>query len=248
MSPISIKIGKNLIMKNWLFGQVFFPRIIDLIKIFPLVSFLRSRSYSQFWEDRLINRLLIPSIGSYVDIGAGMPTWGSNTYLFYKKGWEGVTVDPIKFNILLHKFIRRKDRQYRSLVSRSITEIPFYEIIPWELSTTDYLIADLRVKNGAKILRKEIMNAISLERIYDENPIVRPAILSIDVEGAEMEVLQSNNWKKYSPDLICVEELDNPLDESQIRSFLSDRKYLLVAYNGVSSIYAWQESAHLIDL
>ncbi len=233
-------------MKKGLLGQVFSQRIEDLMKIFPLASFLRSRSYSQFWEDRLIKRLLTPSIGSYVDIGAGMPTWGSNTYLFYKKGWVGVTVDPIKFNILLHKLMRRRDRQYQSLVSQSIADIPFYELIPWELSTTDSSIADSRIKKGAKVVSNEILSVISLERIYDENQIVRPAILSVDVEGAEMEVLMSNNWDKYSPDLICVEELDNPLDKSQVRAYLSDRRYTFVAYNGVSSFYAWQESNHIV--
>ena len=190
-------------------------------------------------------RLLKNSSGSYVDIGAGTPIWGSNTYFFYKKGWRGVTVDPIGFNISLHKIVRPRDQKYRSLVSSESSQIEFYELIPWELSTTDVNMVLSRIKNGAIIFRKENISSIQLSQIYDANPPKRPAILSIDVEGAEMEVLLSNNWERYKPDLICVEELSNPLDESKIRGFLKTHNYSLMVYNGVSSIYSWNQSKHL---
>lgn len=190
-------------------------------------------------------RLLKNSSGSYVDIGAGTPIWGSNTYFFYKKGWRGVTVDPIGFNISLHKIIRPRDQKYRSLVSSESSQIEFYELIPWELSTTDVNMVLSRIKNGAIIFRKENISSIQLSQIYDANPPKRPAILSIDVEGAEMEVLLSNNWERYKPDLICVEELSNPLDKSKIRDFLKTHNYSLMVYNGVSSIYSWNQSKHL---
>ena len=51
-----------------------------LVKQISLTSVIRSKSYSQFWEDRLISRLISDHEGSYVDIGAGTPVWGSNTY------------------------------------------------------------------------------------------------------------------------------------------------------------------------
>lgn len=220
-------------------------RLFDLIKISSLASFLRSRSYSQFWEDRLILRLLNSRVGSYVDIGAGAPTWGSNTYLIYKKGWRGVCVDPIRFNINLHKIIRRHDRQYRAVVASESTQIQFYELSPWEFSTTNESIAKQRIRVGARLIRSEFLNCITLEKIYDENPIKRPALLSIDVEGAEMSVLRSNNWERYCPDIVCVEELHNPLSSSEIKSFLAEIGYEIAAYNGVSSIYIWAKSDQL---
>jgi FkbM family methyltransferase len=190
-------------------------------------------------------RLIKNSSGSYVDIGAGTPIWGSNTYFFYKKGWHGVTVDPIGFNIKLHKIVRPRDQKYQALVSSKSNQIEFYELIPWELSTTNANIVSSRVKSGAIIFRKQKISSMPLRQIYDLNPLKRPAILSIDVEGAEMEVLLSNDWKKYNPDLICVEELSDPLDNSEIRGFLKKHQYSLMVYNGVSSIYAWNQSKHL---
>lgn len=219
--------------------------LTDIIKLLPLLSFIRSKSYSQFWEDRLIDRVVINKIGSYVDVGAGSPVWASNTYLFYKRGWQGVTVEPILFNYIMQKLIRRRDLQIRALVTDTQTQMDFYQLWPWELSTTIQETAKSRISEGATLIRKEKIDCISLSEIYGANPISRPAILSIDVEGAELEVLQSNNWKQFIPDLICIEELTSPIQSSTIREFLEGQGYRLQAHNGVSSIYVWLDSTCL---
>lgn len=216
-----------------------------LLKQIPLTSIIRSKSYSQFWEDRLMSRLISDHVGSYVDIGAGTPVWGSNTYFFYRRKWCGVTIDPIKFNVLLHKIMRPRDFQYQSLVSKNIFEVDFYELQPWELSTTEEKLARQRIRAGARLISKWSSKTISLREIYLKNPIIRPGILSIDVEGAEMDVLESNDWRSNKPDLICIEELQNPITHSAIRKYLYERNYNLVAYNGVSSIYVLNGSAFI---
>jgi FkbM family methyltransferase len=216
--------------------------IKNFIKMFPPVSYYRSKSFSQVWEDRLIAQYLNESKGTYVDIGAGMPIWGSNTYYFYKKKWSGVTVDPIQSNFRMQKIIRPRDKQYQKIISSNKTGITFYQLSPWELSTTDLNLMQERIARGAKLIRTKESFSISLELIYLENPIIRPSLLSIDVEGAEMDVLQSNNWNKYIPDIICIEEINNPLQNSEIRTYLLDKDFELVAYNGLSSIYIWKQT------
>ena len=181
-------------------------------------------------------------IGSYVDIGAGNPVWGSNTYLFYKRGWNGVTIEPIFSNFRMQKLIRRRDLQIRALVTDSPAEIEFFQLRPWELSTTLNETAQARISNGAILVSRDRIQTITLSEIYRMKTISRPAILSIDVEGAELEVLKSNNWNLYQPDLICIEELDRPIQNSKIREFLEARNYRLQVYNGVSSIYVWIDS------
>lgn len=217
----------------------------NLLKQLPLASIVRSKSYSQFWEDRLILRFIRGYKGSYIDVGAGTPIWGSNTYLLYKAKWSGVTVDPIKMNVLLHRIFRHRDRQYLSLVSNKITSLRFYELDPWELSTTSDELAKDRLESGAKLISKRECTAKGLRELYAENKFIRPAILSIDVEGAELDVLESNDWGQYKPDLICLEELVNPLNQSVIRAFLRNHNYSLSAYNGVSSFYTLDESKYI---
>lgn len=41
--------------------------------------------------------------GFYVDIGASHPFRINNTYLLYKSGWQGVTVEPIPLLGRVHK-------------------------------------------------------------------------------------------------------------------------------------------------
>ena len=220
--------------------------IMDLIKCIPFTSWVRSKSYSQFWEDRLIERLIDNNIGSYVDVGAGTPIWGSNTFLFYLSGWRGVTIDPIKTNFNLQRTLRKKDTQYLSIVSSKQKESDFYQLYPWELSTTDKEVALHRISSGAKLISQRNVDAVTLQEIYNYHPMKRPSILSIDVEGSELDVLQSNNWEKFKPDVICIEELRNPYFESPIREYLEFIDYSLVVYNGVSAIYVWNESINLI--
>lgn len=212
-------------------------KFFDLFKLIPLVSFIRSRSFSQCWEDRLILRILGKGIGSYVDIGAGSPIWGSNTFLFYGLGWRGVVVDPIRFNIFLHKIFRKKDFQYQSLVSSEELSETFYELSPWELSTTNYQNCEQQIQNGAKLVKTSLVKTMTLADIYRRHEMVRPHFLSIDVEGQEMSVLRGVDFSQFSPDLICVEEHENPISGSEISDFLKNCGYSLHRYNGVSSIY-----------
>jgi hypothetical protein len=68
-----------------------------------------------------------------------------------------------------------------------------------------------------------------------------PTILSIDVEGFDLEVLKSNDWSRVIPRVICVEELGNlqPLEDlpSQIQMYLEMQGYILKTRTILSSIF-----------
>jgi len=60
-------------------------------------------------------------------------------------------------------------------------------------------------------------------------------LMSIDVEGYELEVLMGNDWKRFRPKVIIVETLH--FNHTQIVKYLDKMGYLLV-YNGdVNSIF-----------
>ena len=52
-------------------------------------------SFSQHGEDRLLLEYFHGKPGTYVDVGANYPVKISNTYLLYRNGWRGLTVEPI---------------------------------------------------------------------------------------------------------------------------------------------------------
>ena len=48
--------------------------------------------------------------------------------------------------------------------------------------------------------------------------------LDIDVEGADLDVLESLDFDRYSPELICVEVIKEKTEESEIFKFLKSKK------------------------
>ena len=50
--------------------------------------------------------------GFYVDIGCHHPKRFSNTYLLYKKGWNGINIDANKLTISLFNIFRARDKNY----------------------------------------------------------------------------------------------------------------------------------------
>jgi hypothetical protein len=62
----------------------------------------------------------------------------------------------------------------------------------------------------------------------------------IDVEGLDLEVLKSNNWEKYVPDYIVVEENDvwvENIHESAVYKYLTSLSYKLAAVLHASFVY-----------
>jgi len=41
--------------------------------------------------------------------------------------------------------------------------------------------------------------------------------LSVDVEGMELQVLQSNDWNQYRPKIALIEQLTTSLEEAEKR-------------------------------
>jgi hypothetical protein len=65
-----------------------------------------------------------------------------------------------------------------------------------------------------------------------------PSFLSIDAEGADFEVLQSNNWSKYKPRVICIESpQDSDKNSQSIVDFLDQRGYQLVEQTQLSKVF-----------
>ena len=58
--------------------------------------------------------------------------------------------------------------------------------------------------------------------------------MNIDVEGADLELLESLDFLKYSPELICVEYIGEDKKNSDIFNFLINKNYKNI-WSGVFS-------------
>ncbi len=63
--------------------------------------------------------------------------------------------------------------------------------------------------------------------------------MTIDTEGADEEVLRSNDWDRYRPLYICVEEHSNmeKMQNSSIVNFLKDKEYEFISWVGPTNFF-----------
>jgi hypothetical protein len=171
-------------------------------------------------------------------VGSGRPISGSNSYYFYKKGWDGVLIDPIRRNERLSRFLRPRDQFHRVLVGAQ-GNVTFYETYPYEYSTTSSEVFKNLLESGLVVLRHQTQ--LKVRPLSDFNVEIldnEPSFLSKDAEGADFEVLQSNNWSKYKPRVICIESpQDSDKNSQSIVDYLDQRGYQLVEQTQLSKVF-----------
>ena len=172
--------------------------------------------------------------GFYVDVGCYHPIHRNNTHLLNKQNWNGVNIDTSEFSIDLFNHMRPKDLNYNCAISNRNEIIKlFYQKELSQLSTT--------VRDQAKtvfqgnIKEKEIQ-AFTLDEILSEGKFKNNKIdfLDIDVEGADLKVLEGLSFDVYKPELVSVEIHAKEIKKNDIYKFLIDKNYELL-WSGVFS-------------
>ena len=196
------------------------------------------RSYSQYGEDLVLDALLgCQDEGFYVDIGANDPEVLSNTLRFYQRGWHGINVEPN--SVLADEFRRRRpdDINLNVGIASQAGDLTFYRMEPSTLSTFDQdAVTDNLEHPGARLIEETRVAVEPLTRVLDAHLDGRSIdFLSVDTEGFDLFVLQSNDWLRYRPRLVLVEVAWKP---SEIVEYLGTQGYVMVWSNGVNGIFA----------
>lgn len=194
--------------------------------------------YSQEGEDILLRRYMGENCkGLYVDIGAFHPKRFSNTYFYYKRGWSGLNIEP---NPAVHKqFLahRSRDININKGVSLINEKKNYYVFNESALNTFDESIADRLVSEGIyKLINVLTIEVDRLENILSSNLPVEVEIdfMTVDCEGYDLNVLMSNDWKKFRPNYILAESFNDmcsifELNSNEIVQYLISVNYLFVA-------------------
>jgi len=197
--------------------------------------FIKKKSYSMDGEDLFIKDYFKDKKnGFYVDVGCYHPIHRNNTFLLHKKGWNGINIDIHEFSIDLFNYLRPKDFNYNLAISNKndLTDMYFQKQLS-QLST-------IEKKQAKKVFQGEIkkskINAFTLDTILEKVKIndIKIDLLDIDVEGADLKVLEGFSITKYKPELICVEIHEKNINESVIGKYLKNFRYELV-WSGVFS-------------
>lgn len=216
-------------------------------------------SYAQEGEDRILAELFglnsRKTPGFYVDVGAHHPERYSNTFLFYMQGWSGINIDAMPGSMTLFRRERPLDINVEAAIGDEEKPLTFYEFNEPALngfSREAALVRD-QYQNWKIVSECEIMTT-RLDKLLDKYlPNGRVIdFMSVDVEGLDLNVLKSNNWKKYRPAVILVEDneaaLGNQGDDTKITAFMRANGYVFCCKTILTTFFIDERQVQLTPI
>ena len=184
-----------------------------------------------------------------VDIGANDGFNLSNSNLFIREGWMALLVEPVPKSISKAKVIHGSNRNVKfeevAISNRTGTAKIFLNKSGEDnffatLETEKSFLRDKFVGENFILVKTEKLNVV-LKR---NNVPLNFAILTVDVEGYESEVLE--NLGNYQPSVIIVERNLSSLSKALAKQkILTGRNYVLAARIGCNEIYIDTESEYI---
>lgn len=214
-----------------------YQKIYELEKLLNL----NGHFFSQAGQDKFVNDSYFRSMnnGFFVEIGAYNGIDGSNCYFFEKfLNWSGIAIEPSPTQFLaLQK--NRKCKCVNKAVAKKSEKIEFIDVVKGYTQmnginnssyqkTLKIINKDLRT-----VLDKKIIEAATFSEIVEYNYLID--YLSIDVEGGEMDILESIDFDLYKIKVLSIE--NNYPSEINYEKYLSDKGFCYIDSVGVDEIY-----------
>lgn len=213
----------KLMMRRWMSGQLSFMEF----------AYCKSMYFSQFGEDLFLAHFFSErKTGFYVDVGAFHPFNISNTCAFYKKGWRGMNIEPNPMSFRAFPKHRTRDINLNVAVDREEKEVVFNCLK--ELSGIDDDTHLFRDGNRSVQCR---IKAMPLAKILQDHLPANTTIdfMSVDCEGHDAEVLRSNDWTRFKPQVILVE--DHEKRAAEINAILASVGYRFDRKLGLTKVF-----------
>jgi len=205
------------------------------------------RSFAQQGEDLILYNLLHHELKletpTYLDIGAGDPVLSNNTYALYCTGSRGVLVEPNPMLVEKLKTVRPGDVVVAAGIGLKATPEADYYVIRgrWPLNTFSRAdVAELRRQSTEDPVEKVIkMPLMQINRLIADHFKQAPDLLSIDIEGMDLAVLRSLDFRAHRPAAICAETKKPWMshDRTPIARLLRTKGYVACAGSLYNTIF-----------
>jgi FkbM family methyltransferase len=207
-------------------------------------------SYAQNFEDVILNRLFKnQNSGFYADVGAYDPFIKSVSCLFHQKGWSGINIDLCPENIERFNALRPNDINLCSAVGARNEEKTFYMIPGTTRSTVLDSLGEDYMRRGSQVT-KSTLRVRPLKEIFHEHRIDHLDFISIDVEGAERDVLEGLDFGKVKPRVFILEatypETSTP-NWHEWENILEAEGYTCAYFDGLNRFYAQSADEDALD-
>lgn len=188
--------------------------------------------------------------GVYIEVGANHPTRISNTYRFYQMGWTGLAIDGNDVFAPMWAAQRPNDVFVQALVSDAVKEAEFLVFPDDTISTMD---TQTSKRYASRFESKDIevrhVKTTTLEALRASYlPEGEIHLLSVDVEGEDLNVLKGGNLGLMRPGVVVVETKNCSLYqvlESDIVRYMTGIGYRLVAKTPLDAFFVWPDKPFL---
>jgi FkbM family methyltransferase len=202
------------------------------------------KSYSQYGEESVILSFFNNTKhGCLVDVGAADGITNSNSrYLIENLEWSGILIEPHPkfYESLVSLYEKNPNIVVQNIALHNhVGEMPFYAYgfnvhENAQVSTLSEAFKERVVKlYGNRYESSILVKVNTLSNIL--KTVEKCDFLSIDCEGVDMHVLQSNDWSLYRPGLVCVEH-SMPIHE--LDEYMISQTYKLHTRTGGNSFYS----------
>lgn len=207
----------------------------------------RPLSYAQNMEDFHLSLAFAgQQRGTYIDVGGGHPVAGSVSFWFYRRGWDGIVVEPQTELARLHRQLRPRDKVMQVLVGADDKERDFHVFDRLHgLSTT---VVEHAKSAGAEF-RTLRLPSISLAELCRSHALGAIDFLKIDVEGAEADVIAGADWVRFRPGIVVVEAiapLSNEPTWDKWEAMLLKSGYRFALFDTLNRFYVAEERKDLL--
>ena len=225
------------------------PRILEHTRHLPDFRDVGVSSFAQNGEDLQIAAYIGHRAATYIDVGCLWPTRLSNSYFFYRYGGSGLCIDPSP--TIAEDF--RRDRPRDIFINEAVAaepgtmtyythQNPAHNTSSAKRSRHHERSFSLSGEQGRRATGAVEVPVRTLDEAVRDSGLLDRCdgqidFLSIDVAGAELEVLAGCSFTTPRPRLVVVEHLregNRPVEELDVVRILAERDYSLAGHSGVN--------------
>jgi FkbM family methyltransferase len=163
--------------------------------------------------------------GFYIDCGANDGVNQSTTWYFEKYlNWNGILIEPLP---KIYKELKLNRSQNNFFFNNALVSSSFKKRLIKMIDFEDSIMAKVNNSKFSNNLSKKTINvkATTLNNILNKIPNRKKFdFFSLDVEGAELDVLRGINFSKFSFDYILIETSNFKI----IKKFLVKNNYKFI--------------------
>lgn len=179
--------------------------------------------------DRLVVDFFAGKTGVFVEVGANEPIEGSQTYELEQRGWSGILIEPL---VDCAERLRDVRSAHVYQVAAGAPEDCGKE--RWLLVAGCLSTLQPSIKSGAEPSGRQLVRIRTVDSLLRQSGIDHVDFLSIDVEGAELDVLKGFSLERYRPRLILLEDDAHTRDKHR---YMTARGYKLVRRTNLNNWY-----------